>query len=271
MSDAANEHQAALGHLAVVERLWTAPLYGALDLDVTASRSSSVLVAESRCGYVPLQLLGALPDDTRVLALDPSRAMLDQARQRIDEEAQKRVFLVSQRVGDLSYADDVFRMSVCLNGVVTPSQVQEGLAELTRVTGAGGHVTIAAPLRTCFPEFYDILDEALRAHQLHDVLGRMYEMRDGLMTPSRLLACAEEVGLVEPRVDEVAWEVGFDSGQELVFSPLVRETFFSQWTGVVRSSEREPVLRYVADAIDTYWHDRDFTCTVVAGVLTGTR
>lgn len=270
MTDA-SEYQAALAHKQVVEPLWTTPLFEACNPALHVPDAVSVLVAESRCGYVPVRIAEDLPVDTRVIALDPSRAMLDQARQRVSDELARRVFFVPQRVGKLSYADDVFRASICLNGVVTTRQMNEALSELSRVTAPGGTVTLAAPMRSSFPEFYDMLDEALRAHSLHDVLGRMYELRASFLTPSRLVDTAEDVGLLEVTFDELTWEIEFRSGQELMMSPLIRETFFSHWIGIIRSSDREPILRYIADAIDMYWDDRAFTVRVVAGCITGMR
>lgn len=270
MTDAA-EHQAAIAHKAVIEPLWTEPLFASCNPIGEMPESSSVLVAESRAGYVPMEVVKHLPDDTRVIALDPSRAMLDQARQRAGEDMARRVFFVPQRVGDLSYADGVFRSSICMNGVATTRQAREAVNELARVTAPGGSVTLAAPLRSGFSEFYDMLDEALRAHSLNDVLGRMYELRASFLTPSKLADMADEAGLIDVVIDELSWEVEFKSGQELIMSPLIRETFFPHWIGIIRSADREPILRYVADAIDMYWHDRQFTCRIVAGCLNGMR
>ena len=271
MSDTASEHQEAVAHKSVVEPLWTEPVFNACNPAANIPDASSVLVAEARCGYVPIQIVKSLGEDTRIIALDPSRAMLDQARQRISDDVARRVFFVPQRVNSLTYADDVFRAAVCVNGVVTVRQATEAASELSRVTAPGGTVTLAAPLRDAFPEFYDMVDEALRAHHLHDVLGRMHELRASFLTPSRLADIAAEVGLLEVVVDELSWDVEFGSGQELIMSPLIRETFFAHWIGVIRSSDREPVLRYVADAIDMYWHDRRFCCQVRAGCVSGMR
>lgn len=268
MTDAGNEHQVAVAHKAVVERLWTAPVFESCAEVLTVPAASSLLVAEARCGYVPLRIADTLPEDTRVIALDPSRAMLDQARQRFDESSQRRVFFVPQRVNSLSYADDVFKASMCFNGVVTLRHAEEAVSELSRVTAAGGQVILSVPLRDSFQEFYDILDEALRAHQLHDVLGRMYDLQNTLLTAGRIAEIAEVNGLHDVKVDEVSWDVAFESGQQLLHSPLIRETFFPHWIGVVRSSDREPIMRYIADAVDTYWHDETLTCRVKALTLT---
>ncbi len=271
MNDTANEHQVAISHKDVVEHLWTAPVFEAACEKFDIPPASSLLVAESRCGYVPLRLVDTLPEDTRIIALDPSRAMLDQARQRIDEQTQRRVFFVPQHVNSLSYADDVFRGAICLNGVLTMRQAAEALGELSRVTSAGGSVLLGAPMGASFEAVFDMLDEALRAHQLNDVLGRLYELPGSFLTPGRLAELAESSGLHDVEVEEVAWEVVFESGQDLFLSPLVRETFFPHWVGVVRSSDREPILRYVSDAIDTYWHDREFRCKIVACAVSGMR
>ncbi len=267
MADIGNEHQSASSHRDVVEKLWTAPVYEACVTEISVPSASSLLVAEARCGHIPERILSLIPEDTRVIALDPSRAMLDLARQRMDESAQRRVFFVPQRVGALSYADDVFKASICLNGVVTAREAEEALKELARVTCPGGQIIFGVPLNTCFPEFFDILDEALRAHQLHDVLGRMYDMQESLLTPGLLSEIAESAGLHDTVFQELSWDVSFASGQELLMSPLIRETFYPHWMGVIRSSDRDAILRYIADAVDTYWHDDEFTCHVVAGCL----
>lgn len=271
MNDTANEHQVAISHKEVVEQLWTAPVFESSAEHLDLPSASSLLVAESRCGYIPLRLVDMLPEDTRIIALDPSRAMLDQARQRIDEETQRRVFFVPQHVNSLSYADDVFKASVCLNGVLTLRQASEALSELSRVTAAGGTVLLGAPMGSSFEPVFDVLDEALRAHQLNDVLGRLYELPASFLTPGRLADLAESAGLHDIEVEEVTWDVVFESGQDLILSPLIRETFFPHWVGVVRSSDREPILRYVSDAIDTYWHDSEFKCEVVACTVSGMR
>lgn len=270
MNDPGNDIQTAQAHRRVVERLWTEPVYESGMPALASLDTTSVLVAEARCGYVPMKISEEISAESRIIALEPSRPMLDQARERL-AGSDRRIFFVPQRVNHLSYADDVFSLSVCLNGGVSQRQASEALSELSRVTTPGGNVVFAAPLQTAFPEFYDMLDEALRAHRLNDVLGRMYELRHAFLTPARLAGLAEQEGLRNVEVTELEWQVEFESGDDLLFSPLVRETFFPQWIGIVRSSDREPILRYISDAIDTYWHGSDFLCHVRAGVVTATR
>lgn len=267
MKERLNEHQEAVAHRAIMEKLWTRPLVAAYLERFPSSGGATVLVAEARCGYVPLRWAEQLGEDTRIIALDPSRSMLDQARQRVDEELGRRVFFVPQRVSSLSYADGVFKGAVCMNGVATALQLRAGLEELSRVVEPGGELLVITPTAGCFPQLYDLFEEALHAHDIRDAIDRLHDLKGAFIWESHLYERAMEQGLREVRLERSSWDVAFESGREALMSPMLRETFFSHWLGAIRSSDREPVLRYVADAIDTYFHGRVFICTVEAACL----
>lgn len=272
MSERLDEHQEAIAHQAVMEKLWTAPvLDAALGRLEIAPSATSVLVAEARCGYAPQRWSGQLGEATRIIALDPSRAMLDQARARIDEDLQRRLFFVPQQVNALSYAADVFAGALCVHGLNSATQLRDGLKELARVTQRGGRLMIASPAARCFPELEDLLHEALRAARLDDAAARLIEQRELLVRESSLVVLARELGLHDLDVQHVSWHVSFATGREAVYSPLIRETLMTHWLSVIRSGEREPVLRYLSDAIDTYFYGRQFTCTLHALTLIATR
>ena len=270
MSDV-SEHPLVRAHRDVVERLWTRPLLDLCGDEFPVPDNATVLAAEARCGAVVLRWLEDLPPDTRMMALDSSGPMLDEARSRIDEDEQQRIFFVQQRVGSMSYADGVFNGAVCLHGMVTAHQASEGLAELCRVISEGGTVMACFPLQSSFPEFYDLLDEALRASGLEDVLGRLDELRENLLSPAYLAGLAEEQGLADISISELSWEIAFGSGREYLYSPLIQETFFPHWIGAIRSSDREAVLSHIGNAIDTYWKERTLNTKVRAALVVGTK
>jgi SAM-dependent methyltransferase len=220
---------------------------------------------------VPMLWSRRLPDSIRVMALDPSRTMLDAARARLDEALQRRVFFVPQPVNALSYADGVFNAAVCVEGVVTRTELKEGLSELTRVVEPGGRVLLSVPAFDCFGVLYDMLDEALKAHQLDASADRLAQLRETFINSQDLYACARDCDLHDLDVSRHSWQITFESGSEAVMSPLIRQTFFSHWMSIIRSSEREPVMRYLIDAIDTYFHERLLTLEVVALTLRGAR
>lgn len=260
------EHPAVRAHRQVVERLWTVPVLDLCGDELPRPSGSTVLSAESRAGAVLARWVETLPASTRVMALDSSGAMLDEARERIAEEEHRRIFFVKQRVNALSYADGVFDAVVCLHGMVSRRQAREGVAELWRVVAPGGRLMTCFPLAGSFPEFYDMMDEALRALGLTSALGRLSDLKANLLEEnavSRILEAPEAV----TTFSELSWEVAFGSGREFLYSPLVQETFFPHWVGAIRASDREKVLRYIGDAIDTYWRDRTLNTRMQAALL----
>lgn len=265
------ENPVVRAHRDVVERLWTEPVLELADSDLPVIEEATVLAAEVRCGKMVDHWLQSLPPSTRMMALEPSGPMLDEARSRVDDEEKKRLFFVEERVNSLSYTDDVFDAGVCLHGIVTTRQASEGLAELQRVISAGSPLIACVPLQTSFPEFYDLFDEALRACELEDVLPRLDDLRGNLLTPARIFDLAQQLGLEELEISELQWDVAFGGGREYLYSPLIQETFFPHWIGAVRSDEREKVISHIGEAIDTYWADETLQTQVCAALVVGTK
>lgn len=261
------EHPAVRAHREIVERLWTEPLLELCAQELPRPQEATVLSAESRCGAVVLRWLEELPEGTRMMALDSSGPMLDEARDRMDEADLRRVFFVQQRVSSLSYADGVFNAALCLHGMITERQAREGLEELVRVTIPGGEVMACFPLSTSFPEFYDLLDEAIRALGLEGALERIGELQGNLISEAKIASVAQNLDVEKIELSELSWEVAFGGGREFLQSPLIQETFFPHWIGSIRFSDREDVLRYIENAVDTYWQGRTLNTRVRAVLL----
>lgn len=272
MHDRLDEHQQSLAHQAVTEHLWTRPLLDALLPTLGILDGQSILIAESRCGYMPLRLASVVEADTRIMALDPSRAMLDDARVRIPEDMSGRVFFVSQPVHALSYADDVFQCAMCMHGLNTLESLRAGFAELVRVTQRGGRVVLSVPAQGSFPEVVDMFREAMTAHALDSALRRLEDhINTQLITQGMLLALAHEFGLHNVDISLHTWTLNFKSGKQVMSSPVLRETLLPQWTSVIRDAERAQVFAHVIRAIDTYFQGGPFSCEVQALSLVATR
>ncbi len=270
MSEKLGEYEEAEAHVLVVEKLWIKPVMDTLLDELPEVTQGSVLVAEARTGYVPMLWSSSLPAAIRIMALDPSRTMLDAARARLDDALQRRVFFVPQPVNALSYANGVFNAALCVEGIMTRTELKEGLSELARVVEPGGKVALVVPGFDCFGVLYDMLEEALMAHQLDASAERLAALRETFIQPQDLYAFARDFGMHDLDVSRHSWHVTYESGSEAVRSPLVRQTFFGHWMSIIRSSEREPIMRYMIDALDTYFHERVLEVEVTALSLRGT-
>ncbi len=262
-----SEHEQVKAHRKVIEPLWTNPLVEALADELPIASEHNVLVAEARCGYLPIELRKHVIDGGRVVALDDQRPMLDAARSRAEQALSEDIFFDVESAHSISYADGVFDTALCFEGMVTPRQMHRIVEELARVTVEGGSIAAVLPLSSSFSAFYDLLDETLRRHDLDDRLGRIDDVRQTLASPPQMIDVADQLGLDALSMDRLSWTVGFQRGRAFLNSPLVRETFFPHWIGPVPSHEREMVLSSLGEAIDTYWADRDFRTEIEAGAL----
>lgn len=271
MSDRPGEYEDSEAYLKVTEQLWTRPLLHVIKESLPVISQGSALVAEARTGLLPMVWARKLPESLRIMALDPSRSMLDTARARLDESLQRRVFFVPQSVQALSYADGVFHSAVCINGLFTKGECSDGMRELARVVEPGGSLLVALPSKESFALCYDMLDEALKAHKLDPIAERLQQLQETFLDAADLYHIAREQGLHDLEIMEHSWQISFGSGHELFMSPLIRQTFFSHWMSIIRSTEREPIVRYMIDAVDTYFHGADIPLEVRALTLTARR
>ena len=271
MNDLQDEYYEAELHKLLIEPLWAQPLFQAVNGTDFVDGVDSLLIAENRCGYGTAWLVNQVGEDTRIVALEPSRAMVDQARQRMEELTDRRIFFNAKGVTGLPYADQVFDGTMCINGLSTVRLLQLGLLELTRVTTLGGKVLIAVPLAGAFDSVYDLFEEALRERQLGDTVERMYALRQDMIGYSHLSDTAQECGLYDAEIREIGWEISFASGRDLSSSPLLGSLFMSYWLGTLRAEDRGPVLECIENAVDCYWTGSQFTTTVRAACLTARR
>lgn len=271
MTEKPGEYEEAEAHLKVVEQLWSLPLMSQLKEQLPSVSLGNVLVAEARTGLVPMLWAQSLPESIRVMALDPSRSMLDLARDRFDEAAQKRIFLTPQSIQSLSYADGVFPAAVCTEGIITQHQLVQGLTELTRVVDQGGSLLLCVPSVHSFGICVDMMEEAFAAHELEHNLERLEQLQRSFLTSDTLYRVARELGLHDLSMQHHRWTIEFDSGHELLTSPLIRQTFFPHWMSIIRSSERDLIVRYMIDALDTYFHGQTIPLEVDALSILATR
>ena len=268
---APRELDAVAAHRAAVEPLWTTPLLEGCGAWLPRLEEGSALVAEARCGAIPLYWSSRLPAAVRVIALEPSRAMLDQARARFDGLSNRRVFPLPQSIERLSYADGVFRAAVCLEGLETRVQMRAGLAELGRVVEPGGALVVAVPARETFAQIQEMIAEAahLDGHRVEDALRDAVD--DLLVDEDALHERALEIGLGEIEMQGVEWSVAFDSGLHALASPVVRGPLIAAWFSAIPIADRERVARRAADAIDTYFREVDFVAEARALCLRGVK
>lgn len=253
-----------------IEPVWTEPL-----MEVARERLPNVtggmcLIAEARCGKVVREVTAKLDDSVRCVVVEPTRELLDRARDRL-ADADKQIFFASERVFSMSYADGVVDAAVCLEGLQTLTHVKRALEELSRVCSEGSSMVVAATLDESLPEMRDLLFEAMTFHEIDSPQRRLDQLTDRFASTERVVGLADTRGFAQLEAEKVSWQLEFESGAEFLQAPLIQDVWLPQWMGVLPAQAREPVIEQVEQSIDTYWSDRPFETQLTVALLEGIR
>ena len=242
--------------------------------DLDLPEKSQILNVACGTGYPAVELLRRVPAGSRLIAIDPSSALLDVARRKVEDMGARGVFFRSESaLPRLSFTSDVYNLVLCNLGLPDMPDPAAALADFARVTVPGGQVRVTLPLDGTFQEFHDIYREVLTKHDKHDTLTRL----DGHIAatypgPAQCEDWLRGAGLTDVRVEVDRFTMLFRSSREFFFAPVIEYGPLARWKDLAGTGqEMQDVFWYIKEAIDAYFEGRAFTVTVVAGCLVGTK
>jgi ubiquinone/menaquinone biosynthesis C-methylase UbiE len=240
--------------------------------DLEIPPGSQVLDVACGTGYPATEILRRLDADSRLIAIDGSSAMLDVARTKIRETGAKNVFFRTESaVPKLSFADDVYDLTICNLGLADFPRPEVALVDFARVTTPGGEVRCTLPLRGTFQEFFDIYQEVLTKHDKHDTLARLQDhIASTFWEAEECYEWLETAGLKDATVEHDDFTMLFKSSREFFFAPVIELGPLSEWKRIAgKGQEMQDVFWYIKEAIDAYYAGRAFEVTVKAGLIKG--
>jgi ubiquinone/menaquinone biosynthesis C-methylase UbiE len=264
-----------------------ARLYDAEILPAYASRFAALLaraveprpgarVVEIGCatGALTLELARRFDRQSLVVALDESPAFIAEARTRLAAESEHAAEVTFDAHADLlssipvtDGAADLVVSNLALAGAADP---RAAVKEAARVVAPGGVLALSAALRGTWAEFLDLFREVLRESGRQDRLSAVDRYVAALPDAEGVIRWFEEAGLRRVQLTTARWEVLFKSAREFFFAPLVELGPLADWKRLSgRGDQMQDVFFFTKEAIDTYFKDRVFAVTIVAGVVTG--
>ena len=240
---------------------------------LTIPPKAMVLDVGCGTGYPALEVLRRLDDQSRLIAIDASSAMLDVARKKAGELSGKRVFFRTESAAPkLGFANEVYDVVLCNLGLTEMPDPRRALREFARVAKAGGKVICTMPLAGTFGEFFDIYREVLVKHDKHDILARLENHIREYPEPEELEAWMTGAGLGEHEVETEEFTLLFRSAREFFFAPVIEFGPLPRWKELAgKGQELQDVFWYIKQAIDAYFDGRAFQVTVRAGCMRGVR
>ncbi len=154
--------------------------------------------------------------------------------------------------------------------MMPPNDIEEVLSEMARVAAPDGQVVLKMTTRGSFGEFFSIYWEALLEEGVVDEVWRDLErLINERGTVSDAEQMAERAGLRDVVSFSSKEEFSFETGQDFIDSPLIRDNFLAEWLEIVPEERREPIEESIVRIIDRERHDAPFEVSIKATVHSG--
>jgi ubiquinone/menaquinone biosynthesis C-methylase UbiE len=253
--------------------IWTQRFGRMIVQAVEPPAKAMILDVSCGTGYSALEILRKMDDQSRLIAIDSSSALLDVARKKAGDLSGKRIYFRTENVGTrLPFTADVYDIVACNLGLSEVDDPATTLRDFVRVAKPGGKVVCTLPLAGTWGEFFDIYREVLVKHDKHPILEKLDEYIAEIPDASTVEEWGRAAGLADARVDIDEFTLLFRSAREFFFAPIVELGPLPRWKDIAgKGQDLQDVFWHIKQAIDAYFGDRAFQVTVKAGCLTGTK
>lgn len=232
--------------------VWTQP-FGRLLISQLSSMSlgkATVLDVMCHAGYPGLEVLRRYPD-ARLVAIDPSAALIDLARHRAGAMVGRRAFFRTESAEpSLPFDESVYELVVSNLGLHDATQPRLFLRELARVAKPGATILATLPLRGSFGEFYALLATHLEGRPRE--AGRLEAHLAAWPDAAAVYDWAADAGLEDIAVVVQPFSILVAGGPDLFFAPVIEYGPLSAWKAILgdHGKEMQAAFNELRDRID---------------------
>lgn len=230
------------------------------------------LDVNSGTGAYAIELAERVQGKGEVIATDSSAERIELSQAKAQVKNIDNVTFDQASATDLPYRDDRFDAVIGDASMTAPDEIEEMIAEMARVASPGAKVIIKTATRGSFDEFFSIYWEALLGTGIVDeVWGSLETLINERATVSDVEGMARRAGLKQVESISSKEAFFFDSGNEFLESPLIKDTFLEEWLSIAPESRRQDIYDRLASLIDRELHDGPFEVSIKATIITGVK
>ena len=230
------------------------------------------LDVNSGTGAYAIELAERLQGKGEVFGTDSNAERIELSQAKAQVKKIDNVAFEQANATDLPYRDDRFDAVIGDASMVAPDEIEEMAEELMRVASPGAKVIVKMATHGSFDEFFSIYWEALLAAGIVDevwsALERLINERSTVSDAENIVRRAG-LNKVESITSKEAFL--FESGNEFLESPLIKDNFLEEWLSIVPEDHRQDVYERLASLIDRELHDGPFEISIKATIITGVK
>jgi ubiquinone/menaquinone biosynthesis C-methylase UbiE len=262
-----SQKELAFLHDLYVATDWGERFAALVDEHVTVPNDARVLYIGAGTGGHALAFQGR-GENLTLLCADANEECLELARTKAVVLNQEAEFQREDSTS-LSFKNNEFDLVLGDASFTPRDELTSTLAEMVRVTKPGGTVAWWLPTVASFGEFFSVYWEALLRAGIEDRGSEVERLITNLPTIADLESWAHQAGLESVTPTTTTEEFDYESGDELLASPLITDFLLPRWLQPLPESERDRVVSEVAKIVDDERHEAPFILTLKATLVVG--
>jgi ubiquinone/menaquinone biosynthesis C-methylase UbiE len=249
---------------------WRSRFDDLLDENIQLPAEGEILEVNCGTGDHALEVAERLKTRGEVVAVDPGAEKLELAKAKALVTKLQNVRFEQARSTDLPFASNSFDAVIGDATLVEINEIEPSLVEMIRVAKPGARVAIMVATRGSFDEFFSIYWEALMDTGLVD---EVWAKLEGLIRERGTASDAEDMasrhGLRDVQSVTEKEEFDFETGAKFLESPVIADTFLSEWLSIVPADKQQEVTVAITKIIERERHEMPFDVSAKATVLSG--
>ncbi len=207
-----------------------------------------------------------------VIGVDPSAERIALARAKAQVKKANNITFEQGIASALSFESHEFGAVIGDASMLRADEIENVLAEMVRVVQPEGRAILKLTTRGSFDAFFSIYWQALLVAGMAD---EVWTALEGLVserpTVSDVERIAERLGLSKIETFISREEFNYDTAEDFLESPLIKDVFLSTWLEIVPEQRREEVRRHIVSMIDRERRDAPFDVSVKDTVIAGVK
>jgi ubiquinone/menaquinone biosynthesis C-methylase UbiE len=233
--------------------LWSAPFGICLLNHVPMYKGMEVLDIGCGTGFPLVELAMRMGEGSRVTGLDPEKAFLVRAREKIYAWNLSNAKVVQGIAEQLPFPDACFDLVVSNNGLNNVQDLPKSLQEIKRVCKRGAELLFTMNSPDSMMEFYSILEDVLEDLGRSDRIPIMHQhIREKRPSMEYMLGCLENANISLDSADHESFSMRYSDGDAFLSNGFIRMAFLPAWQQVIGEEHITQVLEEVRKRINLY-------------------
>ncbi len=223
-------------------------------------------------GAHAMELAENLRDKGAVIGIDPSAERIAIARAKAQVKKLDNIRFEEGFVSELPFEIDRFEAVIGDASMLRGKDFDGLLREMSRVAQPDGRVILKLATHGSFDEFFSIYWEALHETGIDDdVWSALEQLINERSTVSDVELLAQRSGLRSVQTFVSKEEFSYDNGEAFLDSPLIKDSFLSDWLEIAPEGIRTEIRRRIVSIIERERHHGPFEISIKATVISGVK